>query len=106
MSGLVTVFASASLPTRTGWVATIVSAAPTAAPRSTSDVFRIFKAIPPPQDQESAWIIGPDRVVEAAVLVGLAHPVAELDLHSDQKCGQIRDRAQNYRPGPAGAAGR
>ena len=105
MSGLVTVFASASLPTRMGWVATIVSAAPTAAPSSTSDVFRIFKAIPP-QDQESAWIIGPNRVVEAAVLVGLAHPALELDLHSDQKYGQNQDRPRNSHPGPAGAAGR
>src|SRR5580692_3310877 len=29
------------------WVVTMVSAAPTAAPSSTSDVFRIFKAFPP-----------------------------------------------------------
>src|SRR5580704_1123673 len=105
MSGLVTAFALALLPTRTGWVTTMVSAAPTAAPRSTSDVFRIFKAIPP-QDQESAWIIGPNRVVEAAVLVGLAHPALELDLHWDQKCGQNRDRPQNSHLGPAGGAGR
>src|SRR3984893_5590796 len=46
MSGLVTVFASASLPTRMGWVATMVSAPPIAAPTSSSDVFRIFKASP------------------------------------------------------------
>src|SRR5580692_8501224 len=101
MSGLVTVFASAPLPTRIDWVTTMVSAAPTAAPSSTSDVFRIFKAFPP-QDQESAWIIGPNRVVEAAVLVGLAHPAAELALHSDQKCGQNQDRPQNPQAGPDG----
>jgi hypothetical protein len=32
------------------------------------------------------------------VLVGLAHPAAELDLHSDQKYGQNRDRPQNPQP--------
>src|SRR5580704_2858604 len=105
MSGLVTVFASASLPTRMGWVATMVRAAPTAAPTSSSDVFRIFKAIPP-QDLESACIIGPNRAVGAAVLVGLAHPALELDLHSDQKYGQKQDRPQNSHPGPAGSAKR
>src|SRR5580693_8903283 len=83
----------------------MVRAAPTAAPSSTSDVFRIFKAIPP-QDQDSAWIIGPNRVVEAAVLVGLAHPAVELGLHSDQKYGQKQDRPQNSHPEPAGAASR
>src|ERR1700683_2431427 len=105
MSGLVTVFASASLPTRMGWVATIVSAAPTAAPRRTSDVFRIFKAFPR-KTQESAWIIGPDRVAGAAVLGGLGHSAAQLDLHSDQKYGQNRDRPRNSHLGPAGGAGR
>src|SRR5580692_10785614 len=104
MSGLVTVFASAPLPTRMGWVARMVMAAPTAAPTSTSDVFRIFKLIPP-QDLESAWIIGPNRVAGAAVLVGLAHPALELGLYSDQKYGQNQDRPQNSHPGPAGAAG-
>src|ERR1700676_1287920 len=105
MSGLATVFASALLSTRMGWVATMVSAPPIAAPTSSSDVFRIFKAIPP-QDLESAWFIGPNRVVEAAELVGLAHPALELGLHSDQKYGQKQDRPQNSHPGPAGAAGR
>src|ERR1700722_4021781 len=105
MSGLVTVFASAPLPTRMGWEARMVMAAPTAAPSSTSDVFRIFKTIPP-QARDPACIIVPNRVAGAAALVGLAHPALELGLHSDQKYGQKQDRPQNSPPEPAGAAGR